>query len=57
MKKRTAIRTGFIESGKLPIDVVTNARALAVLGGFRGGMDIFGSAGTGILVPRRSDNI
>lgn len=47
VKWRTAIWTGFIENGKLPIDVVTNA----------GGMYIFGTAGTGILVPRRSDNI
>ncbi|WXC66033.1 hypothetical protein SNK03_011818 [Fusarium graminearum] len=45
----------FLEKGKLPSDVIRNAKGLAIFTGFRAGMYFAGTGGSGVVMARLPD--
>ncbi|KEF54234.1 uncharacterized protein A1O9_09400 [Exophiala aquamarina CBS 119918] len=50
--KAAQILKSFIDKGKIPSDVVANAKGLAIFSGFRAGMYFAGAGGSGIVIAR-----
>ncbi|OAA68018.1 Ysc84 actin-binding domain protein [Niveomyces insectorum RCEF 264] len=53
--KAAKILKGFVDKGKIPVQVVANAKGLAVFTGFRAGMYFAGAGGSGIVLARLPD--
>ncbi|RGP79403.1 hypothetical protein FLONG3_2458 [Fusarium longipes] len=45
----------FINKGKIPSDVIKNAKGLAIFTGFRAGMYFAGAGGSGVVIARLTD--
>ncbi|KAJ4136544.1 hypothetical protein NW768_004160 [Fusarium equiseti] len=50
--KTARILKSFIDKGKIPPNVITNAQGLAIFTGFRAGMYFAGAGGSGIVIAR-----
>ncbi|KAH8802579.1 hypothetical protein F5884DRAFT_474659 [Xylogone sp. PMI_703] len=53
--KAARILKSFVEKGKIPSEVVANAKGLAIFTGFRAAMYLAGAGGSGIVVARLPD--
>ncbi|KIW68657.1 hypothetical protein PV04_04585 [Phialophora macrospora] len=53
--KAAQILKGFIEKGRIPVEVIANAKGLAIFSGFRAAMYLAGSGGSGVVVARLAD--
>ncbi|RFU30429.1 hypothetical protein B7463_g5892, partial [Scytalidium lignicola] len=53
--KAARILKSFVDKGKIPSEIVANAKGLAIFTGFRAGMYLAGSGGSGVVVARLPD--
>ncbi|EXJ60523.1 hypothetical protein A1O7_04676 [Cladophialophora yegresii CBS 114405] len=53
--KAAHILKGFIEKGRIPVEVIANAKGLAIFSGFRAAMYLAGAGGSGVVVARLAD--
>ncbi|KAF1993316.1 hypothetical protein P154DRAFT_503700 [Amniculicola lignicola CBS 123094] len=53
--KAAQILKSFIDKGKIPQQVIADAKGLAIFSGFRGGMYLAGAGGSGVVVARLPD--
>ncbi|KAI1619327.1 hypothetical protein EDD37DRAFT_214561 [Exophiala viscosa] len=53
--KAGQILKSFIEKGRIPAQVIANAKGLAIFSGFRAAMYLAGAGGSGVVVARLSD--
>ncbi|XEV06080.1 hypothetical protein FSHL1_011367 [Fusarium sambucinum] len=54
-EKSAKILQAFLDKGKIPSNVVKNARGLAIFTGFRAGMYFAGACGSGVVIARLPD--
>ncbi|KAM0240255.1 hypothetical protein ACHAPO_002151 [Fusarium lateritium] len=54
-EKSAKILQAFLDKGKIPSNVVKNARGLAIFTGFRAGMYFAGAGGSGVVIARLPD--
>ncbi|KAL6913690.1 hypothetical protein FSST1_011450 [Fusarium sambucinum] len=54
-EKSAKILQAFLDKGKIPSNVVKNAKGLAIFTGFRAGMYFAGAGGSGVVIARLPD--
>ncbi|EXJ72407.1 uncharacterized protein A1O5_04911 [Cladophialophora psammophila CBS 110553] len=53
--KAAQILKGFIDKRRIPVEVIANAKGLAIFSGFRAAMYLAGAGGSGVVVARLPD--
>ncbi|KAF4951712.1 hypothetical protein FSARC_12835 [Fusarium sarcochroum] len=54
-EKSARILKSFVDKGKIPSEVINNAKGLAIFTGFRAGMYFAGAGGSGVVIARLPD--
>ncbi|KAH6949269.1 hypothetical protein DER45DRAFT_580973 [Fusarium avenaceum] len=54
-EKSARILKSFVDKGKIPSNVISNAKGLAIFTGFRAGMYFAGAGGSGVVIARLPD--